>query len=178
MTVSGVHTVEAIGSYANRVEGTVHLVLQLSGVPSVTEPTLRLRRPKGGASVQVPAISTPITDGTLLEADIDADALPPGMWHLWLRSGPDQEETRLQARLLTSRQPIALLPGPAPRSPSGPAMPAPRSDAPAPQRRGIRRVAVKGVEVALSRLPEERASRYRAGLAQACLLYTSPSPRD
>lgn len=165
--MSGVHTVEAIGSYANRVEGAVHLVLQLPGVPSVTEPTLRLRRPKGGATVQVPATSSAITEGTLLEADIDAAALPPGMWHMWLRSGPDQVETRLQARLLTSRQPIALLPGPAPRSPSGPAMPAPRSKAASPQRRGIRRVAVKGVEAALSRLPEERASRYRASLAHA-----------
>jgi hypothetical protein len=168
MTVSGVQTVETIASYANRVEGTIHLVLQLPGGPTVTEPTLRLRRPKRGATVQVSATSSVSSDGTLLEADIDADELPPGVWHMWLRPGPDQEETRLQARLLTSRrQPIALLPGPAPRTPSGPVIPAPRSKAPTPQRSNIRRVAVKGVDAALSRLPEQRASRYRARLARA-----------
>lgn len=165
--VSRVQTVETIGSYANRVEGTIHVVLQLPGALTVTEPTLRLRRPQGGVVVEVSATSSSNSDGTVLEADIDGDELPRGMWHLWLRPGPDQEQTRLQARLLTRRQPIALLCGPAPRTPSRPAIPVPRSKAPAVQRGVIRRVGVQVVDAALSRLPEDRASRYRARLARA-----------
>jgi hypothetical protein len=119
--------------------------------------------------VHLPATSSALPDGTLIEASIDADKLPPGVWRIWMRPGEDQPEIRLQARLLVSRkQPIALLPGPAPRTGAAPAIPQPRrrQQPAAASRSRLRAAAVKGVDAVLSRLPDERAARYRARLAQ------------
>jgi hypothetical protein len=170
MTTRGVQAVETIASYANQVEGVVNLVLHLPEGASASEAgTLRLRRVNRGPAVTATATTSPAEGGALLESHIGADQLPPGVWRMWLRPAPDAPEIRLQARLLTSRkQPIALLPGPAPRIGGSPAIPQPRraETAPSPARGRLRGVAVKGVDAALSRLPEERAARYRAGLAK------------
>src|SRR4051794_22376602 len=176
MTTRGVQAVETIASYANQVEGVVNLVLHLpEGADGAEGPlgsaaTLRLRRANRGPAVTAPATTTPAEGGALLESHIGADQLPPGVWRMWLRPAADAPEIRLQARLLTSRkQPIALLPGPAPRIGGSPAIPRPRRAEPAPASAPgrLRGFAVKGVDAALSRLPEERAARYRAHLAKA-----------
>jgi hypothetical protein len=178
MTTRGVQDVETIASYANQVEGVVNLVLHLpdeaeaaaEGAAGGAGATLRLRRANRGPAVTAPATTSPAEGGALLESHISSDQLPPGVWRMWLRPAPDAPEIRLQARLLTSRkQPIALLTGPAPRIGGSPAIPRPRRAEPTPPsaRGRLRGFAVKGVDAALSRLPEERASRYRAGLVNA-----------
>ncbi len=168
MNNSGALTVETIASYAHRVDDTVRLVLEVPEAPELAGPTLRLRRAKGGPSVTVPATVSLGPSGTRIEAGIEADRLPPGVWHMWLRPDPEQPQTRLQARLVSSRRhPIALLPGPAPRTSSAPAIAAPRRRTPPAPRGRLRQVAVKSVDAALARLPEERASRYRSVIAGA-----------
>src|SRR3954452_12219796 len=170
MSPSGLQTVETIASYANQVEGVVKLVLHLPEGPAGSEPTLRLRRANRGPVVTATGAASPAEGGVLVECRIGVDQLPPGVWRIWMRPAPDAPEIRLQARLLTSRkQPIALLPGPAPRIGGSPAIPPPRraGAAPASARGRLRGFAVKGVDAALSRLPEERAARYRAHLAKA-----------
>ena len=169
MTAGRTEPVEPVGTYARRAGDTVRLQLQLPEAEGLTEPTLRLRRRNGKGRILVAADASPAGQGVFLTASLPREDLRPGLWQIALR--PDQEAPfkPLQARLLfNNKQPIALLAGPTPRTEMAP--PRPRSQAPqaaADTGHRARRTAVKVVDTALSRLPEERAARYRAALAKA-----------
>lgn len=134
--------VDTLSSYAHRMGGDVHLVLELPETSPADGPArLVLRREagrgragrggRGDKVVRVDAETAPAGAGVRLEARVPARRLPPGLWRLALRRDESATPERLQARLLTSRtQPVALLAGPRPsmkmapprpRTPSGPA---------------------------------------------------------
>lgn len=175
MTAGGVEPVEPVGTYARRAGDSVRLQLLLPDAEGLTEPTLQLRRRNGRARIVVPATASTSEQGVLVTAGLPREELRPGLWHIALK--PDQEGAfrPLQARLLfNDKQPIALLAGPAPRTempePS-PRMAASKVPAKSPGR--ARHAAVTIVDKALSRLPEERAARYRASLGRAARRFSS-----
>ena len=175
MTAGGVEPVEPVGTYARRAGDSVRLQLLLPDAEGLTEPTLQLRRRNGKARIVVPATASTSEQGVLVTAGLPREELRPGLWHIALK--PDQEGPfrPLQARLLfNAKQPIALLAGPAPRTEMP--EPSPRraaSNVPAKSPSRARHVAVTIVDKALSRLPEERAARYRASLGRLARRFSS-----
>lgn len=104
-----------------------------------------------------------------MTAEVPNDQLQPGVWRFALRSAEEDDFRRLEARLLIKpEQPIALLVGPRPDTAMAPPPPRGASSGPEITSGGrARRGVVHIVDSALARLPEERASRYRAALGRA-----------
>lgn len=171
MAAGGIRRVEPVGTYARKSGDAVRLQLQLPDAPELEEPTLRLRARNGKGVVEAPAEVRPAGGGVIVTAGVPREDLRPGVWRVALRPEPDGPFRPLQARLLINdRQPIALLSGPVPRTEMAPPRPRTSPTGPTPvvrRQEKARRAAVKVVDGALSRLPEERASRYRAALAKA-----------
>jgi hypothetical protein len=156
--------VELSASYAHRTGEDVRVVLQLAGGAAPDAAALQLRA--GRRVLQVASTSRSTAEGELLEARLPAADLRPGVWRLAL-VGADQDVRPLEARLLNSRkQPIALLPGPTPRTELAP----PERVVPvavAPRRARVYRAASRIADAGLAVLPESRAQRYRAALRKA-----------
>jgi hypothetical protein len=170
MAAGGIKRVEPVGTYARKSGDTVRLQLQLPDAPELQEPTLRLRARNGKGVVEAPAEVRPAGGGVIVTASMPRADLRPGVWRVAVRPEPDGPFRPLRARLLINdRQPIALLSGPVPRTEMAPPRPRTGPTGPTGLRRQdkARRAAVKVVDGALSRLPEERAARYRAALAKA-----------
>lgn len=171
MAAGDIKRVEPVGTYARKSGDTVRLQLQLPDAPQLQEPTLRLRARNGKGVVEAPAEVRPAGGGVIVTASMPRADLRPGVWRVALRPEPDGPFRPLQARLLINdRQPVALLSGPVPRTEMAPPRPrtGPSGQTPVERRQDkARRAAVKVVDGALSRLPEERAARYRAALAKA-----------
>jgi hypothetical protein len=156
-------TLELSASYAHRVGEDLHVVLRLAeaagiGPEPVPGEPAELELRAGKVVVRVPVTCV----GELIDARVPADRLRPGLWRLALVA-KDGEVRDVQGRLLNGRkQPVALLPGPAPTTQMPPPQPTPRSSSPVRDRayRTAAVVANKG----LGLLPEERASQARAAL--------------
>lgn len=163
--------VELSSSFAHRVEDDVHLVLQLAAERPVSDVRLELRAGKKVIKVPVtPAATGGRADsgGPVLDAWVPTADLRPGVWQLGLVEDEDRV-TALRARLLNSRkQPIALLPGPVPRTLMAPPQ---RRPAPAATSNGgkarVYTAASKIANRGLALLPDEQASKYRAMLKKA-----------
>jgi hypothetical protein len=159
--------VELSASYAHRADQDIHIVLQLAGDPAVDSSgvggQLQLRAGRRTVRVATTASSTP--EGTALDARVPAADLRPGVWLLGL-VGPGDDVRGVQARLLNSnKQPIALLPGPTPRT----ELAAPRPVEPRSETGKARayHAAAKVANKGLALLPEQRADRYRTLLKRA-----------
>lgn len=126
--------VQAESSYARRSGADVRLVLHLPDRGPVTgdRASLRLTSRKGRREAEAAAEVRAAGDaGVLLEARVPRRALPPAVWGLAVTADSDAPATRLQARLLTSdAQPVALLPGPVPRTRMAPPTPRPTTAEP------------------------------------------------
>jgi hypothetical protein len=175
-------TVELSASYAHRAGDDIHVVLSLADeVPADAAARLQLRA--GRKVVRVPATPTEpavsaaadgldqsdapeAPSGLVLDARVPAADLRPGVWSVGI-VGTDGAVTPVEARLLNSRkQPIALLPGPVPRT----ILPPPQRTAPARPTAARARVYATASKIAnrgLSLLPEQQASRYRTVLKKA-----------
>ena len=156
-------TVELSASYAHRADQDLHIVLQLADEHAVDSGQLQLRA--GRRTVRVATRATTTAQGTVLDARVPAADLRPGVWQLALLGAGD-EVRGVQARLLNSRkQPVALLPGPTPRTELAAPRPAePRT--PAGKARAYH-VAAVVANKGLALLPEQRADRYRTLLKRA-----------
>jgi hypothetical protein len=160
MTTKTVESVETISSYARRTEDGVQLVLHLPGLQA-DEGTLQLRLAGPRGKVRTEATVTATEPGMRVEAHLGAKQLSPGVWRIALRQDPEAPFVRAQARLLMSTtQPIALLPGPAPRTRLEPPV---RAVPSSPARRALRE-AGRLADRALSVLPADRAERARETL--------------
>lgn len=159
-------TVELVSSYARRSGGDLTLVVRLPELDQVSEPDVEvlLRGRRGRVRITGTLIREPGRPGSLLRASAPLRTVRPDVYRLSMRPASGGDFRRLQTRLLTSRKvPVALLPGPTPRTRMQP----PRPAAAAPSARPpVVRQAATLVDKALSRLPEERAARYRSGLGK------------
>jgi hypothetical protein len=175
-------TVELSASYAHRTGEDIHVVLTLTDdVPADTAARLQLRAGRKvvrvAATPTVPAAPATAGDpgdaagtdgsaGLVLDARVPAAELRPGVWSVGL-VGSDGAVTPVEARLLNSRkQPIALLPGPVPRTVLAP----PQRVAPPAPSAGKARVYATASKIAnrgLSMLPDQQASKYRSVLKKA-----------
>jgi hypothetical protein len=162
--------VELSSSFAHRVHDDIHVVLQLAADRPVDGAHLQLRAGKKVVRVPVtPAVGGGRGDGggPVLDARVPTTDLRPGVWRLGL-VGSDNRVTALRARLLNSRkQPIALLPGPVPRTLMAPPQ---RRPAPAAAQDGKARVYTTASKIAnrgLALLPEQQASKARTLLKKA-----------
>ncbi|HET7387632.1 MAG TPA: hypothetical protein VFJ19_13325 [Nocardioidaceae bacterium] len=183
MATSGLD-VDATASHARRVEGAVHVVLALPEA-SFAGPQVRLRmRADSGRrgpgrrtrAVRVDAALSPQATGQVLEASVPTHRLRGDIWRMAIRPTPGEPVVRLRARLLVKAgQPVALLPGKAPRT----RMPPPPPAGPPEALVRARRRGARTVEATLSRLPDERAARYRAVIRAVTsrLPGRPPSPR-
>ena len=144
-------------SFAHRTGGALRIVLDLAPSAGAADvdldgepPVLHLRKER--RTVRATARVTQHGQRLRLEATVPWSKLRPGVWRLAMHPAPDQAVRPLKARLLVSRkQPVALLPGGAPRTRLDP----PRTaDETSPPRRVF--------EAAVSRLPERPASRVRS----------------
>ncbi len=162
-------TLELSASYAHRVGDDLHVVLQLAdgladglaGPPSADGPVhLELRA--GKKVVRVPVTSR---DGAL-DATVPSAGLRPGLWRLAL-TGVEGSARPVQARLLNSRkQPVALLPGPLPRTQLPPPQPSTPASASSPRARAYRTAAVVANR-GLGLLPARQAAGARTVLKKA-----------
>lgn len=127
MTHARPYLLDETASYARRSNGSVLLVLRMSLDEPLDVPEARLRFSDGERQVRTRARLRRTGESVVvLEADVPAARLTPGTWRLALRPGPDESWTPLQARLLVPSpgQPVALLPGPEPRTRMAPPAPA------------------------------------------------------
>lgn len=118
--------VSVITSLAHRSNGAVHVVLHLPVVDLPPGPGV-LRCAGRGRRVRAAATITAADTGVLVEATFAGDRLRRAVWRLAVKAQGTEEFVPVEARLLTSRrQPVALLPGPAPVTRlAEPAAPAP-----------------------------------------------------
>lgn len=166
MTANPVETVETIASYARRAGNGVRLVLHLPDVQGGEGAEAQIRLTSGRGSVRANATVTAAIPGVHIETTIPAKRLPPSVWRIAVRLDSEGPFRRVQARLLTSRtQPIALLPGPAPKTLMDPPPVKTRKTRKARPR--VMRGAARMVDQALGVLPAERATRYRASLRKS-----------
>ena len=114
--MSGPLRLDEVASFAHRVDGGVRVVLHLPEVDlGCDEALVRLRAE--GAVRQRPATVTTLDGSSTLELVVPAKGLGRRVWRLAVRTPDAPSFQRVQARLLTSdRQPIALIPGPVPRT--------------------------------------------------------------
>jgi hypothetical protein len=112
--MSEAQRVDVAASYARRVEGGIQVVLLLPDADPGPGPVeVRLR--EAGRTLKREAAVHLEPNGVRLELVVPAQRLGQGVWRLAVRTAPEDSFTRIEARLLTSRrQPVALLPGPAP----------------------------------------------------------------
>jgi hypothetical protein len=153
-------TLELSASYAHRVGDDLHVVLQLADGPADAPAHLELRA--GKKVVRVPVTSR---DGAL-DATVPSAGLRPGLWRLAL-TGAEGSARPVQARLLNSRkQPVALLPGPLPRTQLPPPQPSTPASASSPRARAYRTAAVVANR-GLGLLPARQAASARTVLKKA-----------
>lgn len=161
MTQNDVETVGFVLSYARRSGKDLTLVIQLPNVTEIDSPDvqLRLRGQRDTARIAGTLTKDPDRPGAMLRARVPARSVKPDVYRIAMRPASGGEFGRIQARLLVGRaQPVALLPGPAPRTKMQPPRPRPTSR---PRRRAVQ-AAAKVVDRALRRVPADRAVRYRA----------------
>ena len=157
--------VDLSASYAHRAGDDIHVVLQLADETAL-DAAAQLQLRAGRKVVRTPATSTYTPGGRVLDARVPAADLRPGVWRLGLVDA-GQGVQPVEARLLNARrQPIALLPGPTPRTELAPPQPA-RAASPAGTRGRAYRAAGRVADKGLALLPEQRATRYRALLKKA-----------
>jgi hypothetical protein len=138
MNVVTVQTVEVISSLAHRQGDQVRLVLHLPDAATPAAQSVPTRFRDGKRRVIQPATVRPATRGVVLEVMVPAKRLGRGIWSLAFRPEPEQPFQPIEARLLTGpRQPIALIPGPVPKTRLREPLPATR---PAMRSRGRRLV--------------------------------------
>ena len=112
-------------SWAQRVGADVRVRLLLPGAPMEAGPAEVELSDGDGATLRARAEATVVEGALTLLFDVAQSALGAAPWHLALRS-PDGVATPVAARLLAAPGlPVALLPGPAPRTRLRP--PAPRA---------------------------------------------------
>jgi len=159
-------SVELSASYAHRVDDDIHLVLQLADDVAL-DASAQLQLRAGKKVVRVPSTASPADGGQRLDARLPAADLRPGVWRVALVSA-DRGVLPVEARLLNSRkQPVALLPGPTPRTELAPPQPV---QAPATGPGGKARAYRAAAQVAnrgLQLLPQDKAARYRGILKKA-----------
>lgn len=149
-------------SFAHRTGADLRVVLDLAASAGAAPIRLDgegpvMRFTKEGRAVRAKAQVSMHGERLRLEATLPWSKLRPGVWQLAVRPSPDEKVRPLQARLLVSRkQPLALLPGGAPRTRLQP----PRT---ASEQSTARRV----FETAVSRLPEGQAQRLRSAARSA-----------
>ena len=149
--MSGPLRVDEVASLAHRVDGGVRVVLHLPEVDLGSDQAVVRLRTEGGAVRLRPATVTTLDGSSTLELVVPANGLGRRVWRLAVRSPDAPSFRRLQARLLTSdRQPIALIPGPMPRT--DPAEPPPRRGR-LPNAGPVRRAAVRVAGAAWRRRP-------------------------
>ena len=153
--------VEVTDSFAC-VEGeNIRLVLRLAEPGDLAEGTIPIQLRSGKNQIAADVKVRRDADGALLEGRLASAHLPARVWTMALV--PDgRPRIPLQARLLTSsRQPVALLPGPTPATKMPPPGPRRTGTSPVPEpRRRVGRVWHVGAAV-LSVLPATLASRLR-----------------
>jgi hypothetical protein len=119
--------VGVLDSLAWRGEGQVHLALHLPDAglaPGAEGVMLQLR--DGDRRVRRAAMVATAATGVLVEASVPGPRLADGLWRIALRPGPDADLVRLEARLLVKPgQPVALIPGPEPKTRMAPPLPEP-----------------------------------------------------
>jgi len=134
-----------LDSLAWRGDGHLNLALHL--------PTADLTAGAEGVALQfrdgerrvrrVATVATAVT-GVLVEASVPGPRLAEGLWRIALRPGADADLVRLEARLLVrSGQPVALIPGPEPKTRMAPPLPegvAANRSAPSVLRRAVGRL--------------------------------------
>ena len=156
-----VQPINTISSYARRSGDQIHLVLDIPSDGSVPDGAAEVRVKGPRAMARASATVTPVAGGSRVQASLPAKLLKADVYRLALRPNGAGTFQRLQARLVVSpTQPIALLPGPAPRTRILP----PRPKQVPPVRARAERAAAGLVGKALRRLPEDRADRYRTTL--------------
>jgi hypothetical protein len=139
-------------SYAHRSGEELRIVLDLAPPHDLTPtwpdgegPILRLRHE--GRTVRTPATLAEHGRWLRLDATVPWTRLRPGVWNLAVRLPQGGGLRPLQARLLVSRKrPVALLPGPAPRTRMAPPRPEPSA-------------ARRAADATLDLLPERHAQR-------------------
>lgn len=141
--------IDETASYARREADVVRLVFTVADDRMLgTEPTVRLVR--RSRVVTGPATVTRQEHGFVVDCWLPAAGLKPGTWSIAVRAGESGPWLPVQARLLFSRtNPIALLPGPRPKTPPRPS----RAPAPTPPPAARTRAAAL-VRRVLDRLPK------------------------
>jgi hypothetical protein len=158
--------VELSASYAHRVADDIRLVLQLADEVDL-DASAQLQLRAGKKVVRVPSTASPTEGGPRLEARLPAADLRPGVWRVALVSA-DQGVRPVEARLLNSRkQPVALLPGPTPRTELAPPQPVQTPAAGPGGKARAYRAAAQIADRGLRLLPDDRAARYRGILKKA-----------
>ena len=156
--------VDPVGTYACNVGDSVRLHLRLPVQRELPAPMLRLRHRRTNTILELAPTVQDSGDGQLLTAEAPKAQLEHGLWWVALRPDAESDYSKMEARLLLNdKQPLSLLAGPTPETKMPP--PAPRAE----RRRTsgkVHRHAAATVDRVLRRLPEERASRYRASLAR------------
>ena len=156
-----VQPIITISSYARRSGDQIHLVLDIPSDGGITAGAAEVRVKGPRATARASATVTPVAGGSRVQASLPARSLKADVYRLALRPNGQDTFQRLQARLVVSpTQPIALLPGPAPRTRILP----PRPQQVPTVRGRAERAAAGVVGKALRRLPEDRADRYRTTL--------------
>ncbi len=104
-----------LDSLAWRVGDRVHVSLHLPAVEPAETVEVRFR--DGERRVRVPGRVSAADEGSMVDVEVPARRVAGGLWRIAVRLGDAESFTRVEARLLVRPdQPIALLPGPAPRT--------------------------------------------------------------
>jgi len=107
--------VEIVSSFAHRRGEDIRVVLHLPALGPVSSSTVPVRFSDGKRRVGRPAEARAAEPGTILELSVPAKVFGRGLWRLAVRADGPGGFVPVEARLMTGRrQPIALLPGPAP----------------------------------------------------------------
>jgi hypothetical protein len=117
VNVPTVHPVEVVSSLVHRQGDQIRMVLHLPDAAAPSGAPVVVRFKDGTRRIKQKAVVRPADAGVVLEVTLPRRRLGRGIWSLAFRPGPGQPFERIAARLLTrARQPIALLPGPVPRT--------------------------------------------------------------
>ncbi len=162
MAESPPRSVGTVSSYARLTGEDLLVQVHLPDSAPLTDPQLRLR--DGDRRIRARADVAPADHGVVLSARFPRRRLRPGVWRVAVRDGRGAPYQRLQARLVVGRgQPVALLPGPAPRTRMAPPRPAETRSA-GGLRHSVSLAGRRAAAKALSRLPDDQEARVRAAL--------------